>query len=878
MKKYFILVFILCSSLFSDIISPEHNSTLSYKHVLFEWEQVPSATSYTVTIYHETSGEYITDTVESLIYINDSFLNWNSSYTWYVTPIFSDGTIGSSIEDSNGNTYFTLHIGQTRSNAYAINYNSSQYSNGITMFSSFFDYYSAAIDENGDEIWNSGDENIIFYNTNYYGNYFGAKLDNSTENYLPVNEYNLDNQILWQENGNHFSHHDMIKLPNGNYLSIVEDIIDGPIPPSVPQAFLFQLLGYQVDGITNEFPWVGDRIVEWDKTTKEEVWSWSTHDYFNKSDYDEIGSTWNAAFDGGRFDWTHANAIAYSEEDDAIFLSSRHLSRITKIDRTTGNIIWNLGLDMISGDVDCGHDIGMSFQHSIQVLENGNIVTLDNGNLSQQINETPFPTSRALEIQIDELNNSCDATVIWSYDLPEELFGFASGNVQKLDNGNYLATTVGDGGTSLEISNENEIIWEGKYNLSLPNGAVYRANRLSSLHPIAFSVIIPNLTSFDLNGEMINGIEYNGSILDIEVYNNGSLNEIYCISNTNNCSEIYPNSMSTFSIDIIEENLSFEVIPQNRNDLSKTFNLFVNNLPECETGFSYFDLSDIPNSTIVLDGAQCFSDIDLDVLNDIISINNLDIDSPIALGTQNWFNGKITRLLIGNYYDGGNITLTTLPESIGDFQSMAMLYLNYNELTSLPNSITQLSNLVYLVLNFNQITSLPENIGDLSNLIWIDLGYNSLEYIPESIGNLDIMSYFWIFNNNLTTLPDSICNLNIDFNGLDGNFLPYFGCGGNQLCGELPECIANSDNFNTSIDPLYYSFLITVEQDCSISCNLLDVNDDGVINVMDIILTINIIIGQVQPSDQESCAADSNGDLIINVLDIIEIVNTIISE
>ena len=118
----------------NEVIKIINNSTLSYKHVLFEWEQVPSATSYTVTIYHETSGEYITDTVESLIYINDTFLNWNSSYTWYVTPIFSDGNIGSSIEDSNGNTYFSLHIGQTRSNAYAINYNSSQYSNGFTMF------------------------------------------------------------------------------------------------------------------------------------------------------------------------------------------------------------------------------------------------------------------------------------------------------------------------------------------------------------------------------------------------------------------------------------------------------------------------------------------------------------------------------------------------------------------------------------------------------------------------------------------------------------------------------------------------------------------------------------------------------------------------
>ena len=77
----------------SSLLSPPNQSTLNRIHVLFEWEQVPSATSYTVTIYHETSGEYITDTVESLIYINDSFLNWNSSYTWYVTPIFSDGTI-----------------------------------------------------------------------------------------------------------------------------------------------------------------------------------------------------------------------------------------------------------------------------------------------------------------------------------------------------------------------------------------------------------------------------------------------------------------------------------------------------------------------------------------------------------------------------------------------------------------------------------------------------------------------------------------------------------------------------------------------------------------------------------------------------------------
>ena len=44
---------------------------------------------------------------------------------------------------------------------------------------------------------------------------------------------------------------------------------------------------------------------------------------------------------------------------------------------------------------------------------------------------------------VNELNESCEATIEWSFNLPEELFGFASGNVQKLNNGNlkYLSGT-----------------------------------------------------------------------------------------------------------------------------------------------------------------------------------------------------------------------------------------------------------------------------------------------------------------------------------------------------------------------------------------------------------------------------------------------------
>ena len=118
------------------------------------------------------------------------------------------------------------------------------------------------------------------------------------------------------------------------------------------------------------------------------------------------------------------------------------------------------------------------------------------------------------------------------------------------------------------------------------------------------------------------------------------------------------------------------------------------------------------------------------------------------------------------------------------------------------------------------LVSLPENIGDLSNLVWLDLGYNELEYIPDSIGNLENLWYLWIFNNNLTYLPESICNLSINWNADDYGFLPYFGAGGNQLCSDIPDCIESSSNLNSSIDPLYYSFEITLEQECEEQCTL----------------------------------------------------------
>ena len=51
-----------------------------------------------------------------------------------------------------------------------------------------------------------------------------------------------------------------------------------------------------------------------------------------------------------------------------------------------------------------------------------------------------------------------------------------------------------------------------------------------------------------------------------------------------------------------------------------------------------------------------------------------------------------------------------------------------------------------------------------------------------------------------------------------------------------------------------------------------DVNGDEIINVLDIILTVNIILGTAEYNQ----SADINGDTVINVLDIVSLVNLIL--
>ena len=104
---------------------------------------------------------------------------------------------------------------------------------------------------------------------------------------------------------------------------------------------------------------------------------------------------------------------------------------------------------------------------------------------------------------------------------------------------------------------------------------------------------------------------------------------------------------------------------------------------------------------------------------------------------------------------------------------------------------------------------------------------------------MNSLDYLYLFANQLSSLPETICDLDIDWSGYDNAFMPYFACGGNQLCEDIPECVANSDNFEIALEANYYSFTITLCQECDPG----DVNLDGNVDVLDVVLIVGIILG-----------------------------------
>ena len=543
----------------AELNRPADGQELSYVYVLFDWDQEPNSDSYNLQVSNsESFNNVILDINEkTTVYIEKDTIAWGNMYYWRVRPIYSDNSYGEWSEVS----YFTTDepiLQKFNANIYS----AELIQNGLIIFCELTPSKNlGVIDKDGNVIWSMDDK--FFSSVNEYGQLFGGYLD--PPSHYVARMFNFENDTLYQlwSVGGGLDNHEFRQIPNGNYMIFIQTFELGPIPLG-DWTQNYQNLGYVADGVTNEFPWKGYRIVEFDKDTKEQVWNWNAFDHFTIDDYDAYGGTWNYSIGYNWYDWLHANAFYFDEVESVIYISFRSLSRISKIAYPSGDVIWNMGLpeQYGVGDDNICTDLLFSFQHHIQLLDNGDLLFFDNGNLSEMLLGDPNPITRIRRIRVVD-NSYCET--VWQYDLPPYLYAHSVGSVQLLDNGNYSISTMGNGlGTRdfkvLEVTPDQDLIWEVT---SDTNTIWYRSYNIPSLHPDAFSVLLDRYRNVEFAGDSISGIvlDDENAYLSFTIFNKSGYSQpyVYTISDKNGW---FNESSDTVAINAYEQfTIALEPMP-----------------------------------------------------------------------------------------------------------------------------------------------------------------------------------------------------------------------------------------------------------------------------------------------------------------------------
>ncbi len=267
--------------------------------------------------------------------------------------------------------------------------------------------------------------------------------------------------------GVHYFHHELIELPNGNFMAL---------------SWSFQDIEYEGEGVLHVG---GDLLVEF-SPEGELVWTWDTFDYLDpqrrRAGFFDAYPIIDPVTNENAYDWTHANGIVYA--DGIIYVSLRHQDWILAIDHATGELLWRLGDE---GDFALGPDSTWFFhQHSPEWQPDGSLLLYDNavGNPDQPDSEAH---SRAVRYALDF--DAMTATQVWQDD-DETFISAIAGDADRTSSGHVLRldSTLGQGlpGSEMVYSRLRELDPErtpnAVWSVDLPLGKfAYRALPLDRL-------------------------------------------------------------------------------------------------------------------------------------------------------------------------------------------------------------------------------------------------------------------------------------------------------------------------------------------------------------------------------------------------------------
>lgn len=190
------------------------------------------------------------------------------------------------------------------------------------------------------------------------------------------------------------------------------------------------------------------------------LFQWSPFDHFSITDVAVSERT------GSNVNWTHGNALD-KDTDGNLLVSFRNLDEITKINVSSGDVIWRMGglrnqftFPDLSGPA-------FSHQHGARVISPGRLILLDNlGNPSE---------SRSENYVVDESTRT--ARLSSSYGSVPSVVTQIGGSVQGLPGGRTLVS-FGTTGRVEEYDASGRMVWHIEGNA----GYVFRAQRITSLY------------------------------------------------------------------------------------------------------------------------------------------------------------------------------------------------------------------------------------------------------------------------------------------------------------------------------------------------------------------------------------------------------------
>lgn len=312
----------------------------------------------------------------------------------------------------------------------------------------------------------------------------------SDSTYVDIDSsYNIMN-VYAAGNGYKADGHELVLREDGSYWLMIydEQIVD--MSQIVPEG--------QVDAV------VTGLIIQHIDDQGNVLFEWQSWDHMEITDADPAIVNLGA----GGIDYVHGNALDF-DEDGNLLVSSRNLSEITKINITTGEIMWRFGGTQNEFQI-INDSINFSAQHHIRYLGNNHYSLYDNG---------------------------------WGRD-----FKFSRGLVYEIDDANMTATLIRDdnkiedmvfspfmGGYATGPANEKVIGWS--YNLqsyvlseydSLDN-LILEMKTIEPLDLISYragkTYWETNAIDFDQDEYLINDVNVNETkTLEIEMTNNLSTN------------------------------------------------------------------------------------------------------------------------------------------------------------------------------------------------------------------------------------------------------------------------------------------------------------------------------------------------------------------